>query len=83
MLVCDYIADPTEFAANLGPQDDLMIRRNINPARFGGNISGLVKEYIPELDHFQNVICGTGILPYDFNPKSYLDFRDAVDKKII
>ncbi len=82
MLVCDYIADPTEFAANLGSQGDLMIRRNINPARTGGDISALVKEYVLELDHFQNVICGTGILPYDFNPKSYLDFRDAVNDAV-
>jgi uroporphyrinogen decarboxylase len=82
MLVCDYIADPAVFAANIGDQENLLIRRNINPARLGSDLKSLVDEYVSELSHFKNPVCGTGILPYDFNPQNYLNFRDAVNEAV-
>lgn len=40
--------------------------------------AALSKKFISELSMFSNPIAGTGILPFDFNPKKFLDFKRSV-----
>ncbi len=78
MLVCDYIADAAAYASAAG-SPEIKIRRNIAPSSLGGNITGAVSSYLDDLAMFKHPVCGTGILPYSFNPKDYLAFRGAVE----
>lgn len=76
ILLCDYAADVAEFKSALGDDSNLKVRRNINPALLRGvEIEELAKKFSSELLLFKNPIAGTGILPFDFNPSKFLDFR--------
>lgn len=77
-LVCDYIADAAAYAAAAG-LPDIKIRRNIAPSALCGDISGAISKYLDDLAQFKHPVCGTGILPYSFNPKDYQAFRDTVE----
>lgn len=81
MLVCDYIADAAAYAVASG-SPEIKIRRNIAPSALEGNLSVAVDRYLADLAKFKNPVCGTGILPYSFNPKDYLTFREAVEASL-
>ena len=79
ILLCDYATDAAEFKSDLGDDSNLKVRRNINPALLGVNdIGELSKKFISDLSIFSNPIAGTGILPFDFNPKKFSDFKRLV-----
>lgn len=78
ILLCDYAADASAFISAIGDDLKLEIRRNISPALlYESNAEELAKKFSSELSLFSNPIAGTGILPYDFMPNTYLAFQKA------
>jgi len=78
ILLCDYATDAPAFKSAIGDDSNLQVRRNINPAlMIDSDIKELAKKFNTELSLFSNPIAGTGILPYDFIPDTYLAFRNA------
>lgn len=80
ILLCDYAADATAFKSELGDDSALKVRLNINPALLGlSDLGQLSDRFNSELSLFADPIAGTGILPFDFNPDKFLDFKKSVD----
>ena len=83
ILLCDYVADAIAFKSALGNDSRLKVRRNINPALLGGcHTEELAEKFRAELSLFINPIAGTGILPFDFNPGNFLDFKRLVTPQL-
>ncbi len=79
ILLCDYAAEAAEFKSALGDDSKLKVRRNINPTLLcESDMEALSKKFISELSIFSNPIAGTGILPFDFKPNKFLDFRRSL-----
>jgi uroporphyrinogen decarboxylase len=79
ILLCDYATDASEFKSALGDDSKLKVRRNINPALLRlSDMESLANKFSSELSIFSNPIAGTGILPFDFNPKKFSDFKNSV-----
>ena len=78
ILLCDYATDAAAFKSAIGDDSNLKVRRNINPALLiDSDMEELAKKFGAELALFSNPIAGTGILPYDFMPNTYLAFQKA------
>jgi uroporphyrinogen decarboxylase len=81
-LLCDYAADAAAFKSGIGDDSNLKIRRNINPALLNNsNMEELADKFDSELNLFSNPVAGTGILPFDFTPDSYLDFKELIIRR--
>jgi len=81
ILLCDFAAEAESFKMRLGNDCAIRIRRNINPAILqNADITVAARKFYQELCLFSNPIAGTGILPYDFVPGRYFDFKAQVEK---
>jgi uroporphyrinogen-III decarboxylase len=79
ILLCDFIADGAEWRHALGDASGIQVRCNINPSELTiPPRPDVITEFIQKLQLFDNVIAGTGILPYAFAPAGYLAWRDAI-----
>ena len=77
VLLCDYACDAQTFSKALPKSYDGTIRRNINPKLLlNKSISreALRNSFKKDLALFNKAIAGTGILAYDFNPQTLLEF---------
>jgi len=84
-VICDFPADAHAFAEALGRGDDAVsVRRNIDPALFGGAGDPLsaVEQYAADLAAFARPIAGTGILPYDAEPERFREFRKRTEEVV-
>jgi hypothetical protein len=82
VILCDFASDAQAFSEALPKSYDGCIRRNINPSLLSSpctDIPAAIKVFKNDLALFEKAIAGTGILPYDFNPKYLLDFMKQLD----
>lgn len=90
ILLCDFAADATDFAAGISNGSEIQVRRNVNPAALAGlaaddaakRLEALADSFRRDLGCFAKPIAGTGILPYNFDPEDYAVFKTAVEGSI-
>ena len=80
LLLCDYAADAEQFAAELGDQKGISVRRNVSPASLVSESerSEAARRMRRDLEYFAEPVVGSGILPYRFDPACWEDFRRMV-----
>ena len=66
------------------PPDGLVVRRNIAPAAINDLASrdARIEQTVADLRALPGAVLGTGILPYDQDPKTVVSFRDGVRLRV-
>jgi hypothetical protein len=77
-VLCDAPTDAKAFRQALAPSPDCRVRRNIAPDRLAVDPGGRAVAFVRDLTQFSRPVAGTGVLPYDFEPRHFLEFRNQV-----
>ncbi len=83
MIICDFTENANAFAAALGSDTTIQVRRNVNPQILFGDDDKLLnsaRQLAADLALFPRPIAGTGILSYDSNPLKLQVFHDLLGK---
>ncbi len=83
MIICDFTENANAFAAALGSDTTIQVRRNVNPQILFGDDDKLLnsaRQLAADLALFSRPIAGTGILSYDSNPLKLQVFHDLLGK---